>query len=538
MKVKFINGWFGGKLLAFSGIDGKTDYQNGLVGRTNFTDTGITIKVPCECKIIFDNFPPIVCKLCLDNFILKFEDNRIVKFAFVDAHHILIEGDCKIKDVPEAISVVRKDARVLIGSSCCFDESKIGLDIDDVIAKRRSWLESLKLPDGLADQRLLTVSGALSQMKGQICSAEGFIKHRWTTADRWPHRGMWLWDTAFHSIGLRHIDCQLAKETLQAMFDVQREDGFIPIGAFPDRNDHDLTQPPLLGLAAKFVYEKCNDIDWLREIYPKLIKYVEYDIKKYDVDGLGLVSWGWGRNDYRQRPSNASGMDNSPRFDKSFEFKAIDFNSYLASEYETLSAFAKILDKPEEAKEFSAKHDKLCELINKYMWSDEHKLYMDYDSEKGQQNILLSNAGFLPMLCGSASKKQAAEMIKHFGNPETFETTCMIPTIAKCEQSYNDKDMWRGPMWVNLNWLIMQGLKRYGYYDYANRIKKNTLEILEKYHQRYGTFFEFYDADDELPPFFLPRKGSLNPREWIHQVIMDYGWSACLYIDMIFSDCD
>ncbi len=535
MKVRLPDNWFGGKLLGFSGIDGQTDYQNGLVCRTNFTDTGVTVKVPGECKIVFDDFLPVKCEFGVDNFVLGFADNRIVKFAFLDAHHILIEGDCKIGNVCDVISVARDDNRVLIGARSCFDGSKISSNIDDVIAERRGWLSSLELPEGLSSVRLEAVSGALSQMKGQVCSAEGYIKHRWTTADRWPHRGMWLWDSAFHAIGFRHIDCGLAKEMLEAMFDVQREDGFVPICAFPDNNDYDLTQPAVLGLAVKLVYERCKDVDWLGRIYPKLIRYIKYDAKNYDVDGLGLVSWGWGQGEYSHRPSNASGMDNSPRFDKSFEFKAVDFNSYLANEYEILSEFANILGESERAKEFSAKRGRLCELINKYMWNDEHSLYMDYDSKTGEQNVLLSNVGFLPLLCGAASKEQAEKMIKHFDNPETFGTVFSVPTVAKSEKSYDDKDMWRGPVWVNINWLIIYGLMRYGYEEYADRIRSDTIRILEKYYQRYGMFFEYYDADDELVPSELRRKGILDPNEELHRVIMDYGWSATLYVDMILS---
>ncbi len=538
MKTELLDKWVGGKLLAFSGIDGQTDFQNELIARTNFTNTGITFKLPGECKVIFDDSLPDSCQFASDNFELTVRDGRVVKFAFVDPRHILISGNCKIENHSENISVIREGDKILIGNSKHIDKSKIAGDMDTIMAERREWLNTLSLPDGLDECGRLTLSGAFSQMKMQVWSPEGFIRHRWTTADRWPHRGMWLWDTAFHAIGFRHVDCELAKDMIEAMFDVQHEDGFVPISALPDKNDYELTQPPILGIASKYVYETGKDTDWLRRVYPKLVKYLEFNTNKYDVDGLGLVSWGWGAEEYGHRPSNASGMDNSPRFDKSFELKAVDFNSYIASEYEVLSEFAAIIEKADDAQNFAEKHSRQCELINKYMWNDEQKLYMDYDSSGGKQNILLSNAGFLPLLCGAASREQAGEMIKHLNNPDTFGTAIPIATLAKSEDSYNDKDMWRGPMWVNLNWLIIRGLQRYGYVDYVQSIRHKTMQVIERYYQRYGTFFEYYDADDEMPPFFLPRKGCLNPREWIHQVIMDYGWSGTLYVDMMFDSKD
>lgn len=59
----------------------------------------------------------------------------------------------------------------------------------------------------------------------QVYSPEGRIHHRWTTPDRWPHRQMWLWDSAFHAIDWWHIDLALAQEAILAAFDMQAPDG-------------------------------------------------------------------------------------------------------------------------------------------------------------------------------------------------------------------------------------------------------------------------------------------------------------------------
>ena len=58
---------------------------------------------------------------------------------------------------------------------------------------------------------------------------------------------------------------------------------------------------------------------------------------------------------------------------------------------------------------------------------------------------------------------------------------------------------------------------------------------LEKFYFKYGTFFEFYDDRCECDPPELLRKNAcdadLSP---YHQAFMDYGWSAALYIDMVY----
>ena len=55
---KFFNVWGGGQLLAFSGIDGKTDYYRGLVARTAFDRTGLDIKSPVTNELTFSFHQP------------------------------------------------------------------------------------------------------------------------------------------------------------------------------------------------------------------------------------------------------------------------------------------------------------------------------------------------------------------------------------------------------------------------------------------------------------------------------------------------
>jgi glycogen debranching enzyme len=179
-------------------------------------------------------------------------------------------------------------------------------------------------------------------MKTQVMSPEGAIHHRWTTPDRWPHKNMWLWDSAFHAIGWRHFDPPLAAEMLTAVTDAQQPDGRIPHVSHPlATNVSAYTQPPVLSLAALLVHEKFNNRDWLASIYPNLCRYLQWDLANRDTDGHGLVEWAIETT--AQCRSGESGADNSSRFDSALQLDAPDFNAMLASDLEALANIASLL---------------------------------------------------------------------------------------------------------------------------------------------------------------------------------------------------
>ena len=94
-------------------------------------------------------------------------------------------------------------------------------------------------------------------------------------------------------------------------------------------------------------------------------------------------------------------------------------------------------------------------------------------------------------------------------------------------------DMWRGPVWINLNHQIIEGLRQYGQDEMTATLTEATLTLVRKWYGRLGSVFEFYDCMDTTPPPELPRKGSNDPAQSLHQVIHDYGWTATSALDLL-----
>jgi len=165
---------------------------------------------------------------------------------------------------------------------------------------------------------------------------------------------MWLWDSVFHSLGMRHYNPQLARDMVSAMFDLQQADGLIPHSGNPVMHLH-LTQPPVLSLAMKMIDDVEPSKDWIAGLAPKLERYLEWIMTNRDSDGAGLVEWAIGINENCR--SGESGMDNSPRFDGAIQLDAPDFNAFLAYECESLAQFL-----PERRDYWMAHYDRICKL--------------------------------------------------------------------------------------------------------------------------------------------------------------------------------
>ncbi len=127
----------------------------------------------------------------------------------------------------------------------------------------------------------------------------------------------------------------------------------------------------------------------------------------------------------------------------------------------------------------------------------------------------------------------------HLANPAMFGTPFRIASIAARDTGNYQKDMWRGPVWININWLIAYGFEKAGLPEIASALRAETMKEIEQSCDRFGTLFEYFDDRREIDPPALLRKGSCAPEvSPYHQVIHDYGWTATLYVDLVFSAYD
>ncbi len=58
---------------------------------------------------------------------------------------------------------------------------------------------------------------------------------------------------------------------------------------------------------------------------------------------------------------------------------------------------------------------------------------------------------------------------------------------------------WNGPVWILSNYLVWQGLLRYGFTDEAGALADKTLDLLAADIATHGATHEYYDPDTGRP---------------------------------------
>ncbi len=123
-------------------------------------------------------------------------------------------------------------------------------DIDHLIDTRKQWVEQIASPARLPVGLEAAYRKAVTIKRVNTSTPEGQIRHRWTTPDRFPHRWMWLHDSAYRATGHVHHFPDLAMDMLLAVFDTRDGDGRFALLMRPDGNFPEISQSPMRSAAA------------------------------------------------------------------------------------------------------------------------------------------------------------------------------------------------------------------------------------------------------------------------------------------------
>lgn len=332
-----------------------------------------------------------------------------------------------------------------------------------------------------------------------------------------------------------------------------------------------ITQPPLIAEAVVQIGEKLELPErrsWYKTVLPPLLAYHQWLYKERDPHGEGLVilihpwetgldntpPWmrelsdhqmavwiravdklklGWFFNLFR--PDTRS-MPAAQRIDiidamalystqrrlrrKNYDVKRIlahslfsiedaTFNAILIRANQHLKKIAKIVryELPKELLESMEKTEKAYEAL----WDPYSSQY--YSREFVSHRLLKtpSIATLLPLYGGAITKERAHQLVLLLEDEHQFGANYPAPSVPVNSDWFKPLGYWQGPSWVNTNWMIIDGLRRYGFHDHAEALRESTLEMV----RRAGMW-----------EYFSPINGSPAGAE-------DFSWTAALVIDLL-----
>tara|TARA_R110002126_G_scaffold13118_4_gene56932 strand:- start:79076 stop:80386 length:1311 start_codon:yes stop_codon:yes gene_type:complete len=123
------------------------------------------------------------------------------------------------------------------------------------------------------------------------------------------------------------------------------------------------------------------------------------------------------------------------------------------------------------------------------LWSAEHEAFLNRDAITGELLAPVTNASFLPLYAKAATPNQAAALARMYREWRAIYPYGVATTDPRADE-FEMQRYWRGPIWLNTNWMIAEGFAVYGYDDIAAEIKADSLALIRKH-----GFYEYFTPD-------------------------------------------
>jgi glycogen debranching enzyme len=86
---------------------------------------------------------------------------------------------------------------------------------------------------------------------------------------------------------------------------------------------------------------------------------------------------------------------------------------------------------------------------------------------------------------------EAAAMAKRLTTPRWWPSRG-VASAPVDDPDFHPRCYWQGPLWVNMNWLLADGLDRYGQTALAARLRSETVDTVDSA----GGMFEYFSPID------------------------------------------
>jgi putative isomerase len=339
---------------------------------------------------------------------------------------------------------------------------------------------------------------------------QGFLSHEAMMPSKGYYVGVWQWDAYFHALAYRYVDPDLAENQFRIMLAHQLDDGMIPDAIYDEGVVAEMdrpvraavTKPPIAAWAALKLHKLNPNPVFLREIYGPLVRWNSWWFGMNDDDADGLAQY---NHPY------SSGMDNSPLWDGEMPVESPELNTYLCLQQQALAEIAEVLSLQADADMWRRRAKSMARRIVEHFYDKDAGVF--WPTHMHEPIRILTPLSLYPLMTGYLDEAITQRLVSHLIDPETFWTQHPIPTVAINAPQYDPNTMWRGPTWVNINYLFIDGLVRIGREDVARELRDRTLDLIM--------------GQDDIYEYYNPQTGEPSP-----SAAPLFGWSAAIFIDL------
>ena len=260
--------------------------------------------------------------------------------------------------------------------------------------------------------------------------------------------------------------------------------------------------------------------DRVREYY-RTHEVADYDVARFYDRKRDTLTDLFFKGD---RSMRESGFDPSNRFGPFsvdiVHHAPVCLNSLLYQMELDLVAIHEALGDKEGVARFRALAERRREAVDRYLWDEEAGLYLDYNFERERRRRYVFATTFYPLWTGLASPKQAArvrDVLRQLEAPGGLLTS-----------TETTGSQWDAPFgWAPLQWIAVQGLRRYGFNEDAERISRKFVDVVLKEYEEHGVIVEKYDVTKRESDVSAGLRFGYSSNE------VGFGWTNGVVLDLL-----
>jgi hypothetical protein len=376
-----------------------------------------------------------------------------------------------------------------------------------------------------AEAEKLVYIGAFNLVRGSMYPASGKTKYNFYAFSRNP---LWGWGhghqvlhESLSMLSYSYLDPLSAEGSQRVYMEQQDSSGLIayrhgPRGKqdYPHKN-MPTTSAPFFSWINWEVYKVSKDKQFLQQSYAAGSKYVQWLIRNRDTNHDGTFEWGpYGIIENVRDWYNAVFQVSAERYldvdkeDISDELECLDLTLMVIKEERSLAQMASTLGKLEEARDWQKKAENTANLVNERMWDDSTGFYYSVNKKDYSFKFMTRDLrrqeiiGFLALWAEVAPKERAEKLVKTLTDTTRFWRKYGIPTLSALDPWYSPYVdyccKWNGPVWLLWDYMVYDGLKKYGYEEVAKQLAGKMMLCVTTQLSKNHNFWESFSPDNEV----------------------------------------